>query len=183
MLLYQMDFNLKKNHFILKTSDILDSNTLVNFPVSNEKGSINSTRTSITWNAISIKDILQDMYVDYDLFNISLTFVGNPTGTTAYGASLNDKVIHFGMTGLDWVFTNYNCATRNTSRESMISAYTFIQGSANLSFVQNPTLTFRKCNTTDITINLYTVMGTLPDMNANTIYPQMSFNFVITPVV
>jgi hypothetical protein len=178
-----MEFDLKKNHFTLNTSDILDSNTLIDFPVTNYKGTINATRTSITWNSISIKDILQDMYDDYELFNISLTYVGHTSGTTAYGVNLNDKLIHFGITGLDWVFTNYNCSTRNTTRESICSAYTFIQGTSAINIIENPNLTFRKCNTTDIKINFYTVMETLPAMNANTIYPQMFFNFVITPVI
>jgi ABC-type amino acid transport system permease subunit len=86
------------------------------------------------------------------------------------------------MTGLDWVYTNYNCSTRNTSRESIISGFTFIPNTASVNIVQNPILTFRKCNTTDITINLYAIMGTLPAMNANTIFPQMSFYFMIIPI-
>jgi hypothetical protein len=179
-----MEFDLKKNHFVLKTTDILNSNTIGDFPVSNANGSINATRTSITWNAISIKDILKEMYDDYELFNITLTMVVfPPTATTAYGITVEDRTIHFGMTGLDWVFTNYNVTTRNTSTESILSSIIFFQAGAAINLAQNPNLTFRKCNTTDITIKLYTIDGILPDMNAATIYPQMSFYFTITPVI
>ena len=178
-----MDFDLKKDRFVLKTIDILNSNTIGDFPVANSKGSINSTRTSITWNAISIKDILQDMYYDYELFNITLTLYHHATGTTAYGVTAEDRTIHFGMSGLDWVFTNYNCSTMNTSRECTISSFNYIAGQSLINAFPNPTLTFRKNITADITINLYTILGTLPAMNAATIFPQMSFYFTITPVI
>lgn len=178
-----MELIIKKANFILKTSDILNSNTVANFPVSNSKGSINATRTSITWNGICIKNILDKLYDDYELFNITLIMVGYPIGPTAYGVTAEDNTIHFGITGLDWVYTNYNSITGNTSRESLFNAMTFVQGqSKNFESNHNPSYTFRKCITTDITINLYTIMGTLPAMNVATIFPQLTFEFVITPI-
>jgi hypothetical protein len=178
-----MEFNIKKANFILKTADILNSNVVADFPVSNYKGSINSTRTSITWNGVCIKNILDKLYDDYELFNISLIMVGYPIGPTGYGVTAEDRTIHFGITGLDWVYTNYNAITGNTSRESLCNAITFVEGQANnFDANHNPSYTFRKCITTDITINLYTIMGTLPNMNVATIFPQLTFDFVITPI-
>ena len=177
-----MEFNIKKANFILKTSDILNSNVVANFPVSNYKGSINSTRTSITWNGICIKNILNNLYDDYELFNMTL-IVGYAIGPTAYGVTAEDRTIHFGITGLDWVYTNYNAITGNTSRESLCGIITFVAGQArSLTECNNPSYTFRKCITADITINLYTIMGTLPNMNVATIFPQLTFEFVITPI-
>jgi len=177
-----MEFNIKKANFILKTSDILNSNVVADFPVSNYKGSINSTRTSITWNGICIKNILDNLYDDYELFNMTL-MVGYSIGPTAYGVTLEDKAIHFGIMGLDWVYTNYNAITGNTSRESLCAVMSFVQGQARSVERNNPSYTFRKCITTDITINLYTIMGTLPNMNVATIFPELTFEFVITPIL
>jgi hypothetical protein len=109
--------------------------------------------------------------------------VGFAIGPTAYGVTAEDRTIHFGITGLDWVYTNYNAITGNTSRESLCGGITFVAGQArSLAERNNPSYTFRKCITTDITINLYTIMGTLPAMNLATIFPQLTFEFVITPI-
>jgi len=179
-----MEFNLPKANFILKTSDISVSNVIGEFPLSNSKGSINSNRTSITWNGVSIKDILGELFNNYELFNLQLISVAYPIGTTLYGATVDDRNIHFGITGFDWVFTNYNTVTRNTSRETMVSCLNFQgQGISNSNTnSEQAVYTFRKSITTDITINLYIINNILPNMNVGTIWPQIVFNFIITPV-
>ena len=179
-----MEFILPKANFILKTSDISTSNVIGDYPLSNSKGSINATRTSITFNGVCIKNILGELYNNYELFNLQLVSVGYPIGTTLYGVTNDDLNIHFGITGFDWVFTNYNTATSNTSRETFVSGVKFAgQGTShNNPYYKQPVYTFRKCITTDITINLYTINGTLPNMNIGTIWPRLTFNFIITPV-
>lgn len=179
-----MEFILPKANFILKTSDISTSNIVNDYPLANSKGSINSTRTSITWNAVSIKNILGELFNNYELFNLQLVSVGYPIGTTLYGASNDDLNIHFGIIGFDWVFTNYNTLTTTTSRETIVSGTKFAgQGTShNNPYYKQPVYTFRKCITTDITINLYSVDNAPPDMNVGTIWPQLTFNFIITPV-
>lgn len=181
-----MEFIIPRANFILKTSDISASNIINDYPLSNAKGSVNSTRTSITWNAVCIKNILGELYENFELFNLQLVSVGYGVGTTLYGATDDDRNIHYGITGFDWVFTNYNTVTANTSREAFVSGTKFAgQGVAhNNPYYEQPLYTFRKCITTDITINLYAVNSPQAPvvMNIGTIYPQLTFNFIVTPV-
>ena len=114
-----------------------------------------------------------------------MILTGYTIGTTLYGATADDLNIHYGITGLDWVYTNYNTSTGNTSRECLVHSCLYLGQNISepgLITTNPPTYTFRKCVTTDITINLYTVMGTLPVMNIGTIFPQLNFNFIITPI-
>jgi len=180
-----MEFNTVKVSFKLNSKSISASNVIGDYPVSNVVGSINQYRTSWRWNAINVKNLLGDLYDEYDLFNIQMECAGYEIGTTLYGATPDDLCVRFGMSGLDWVYSNYNIATNNMTSETIIQSA--IYGGQAIADVGNlvnmPCCTFRKCITTDITINLYTVMGVAPAMNIGTIFPQISFSFVITPVI
>lgn len=180
-----MEFNTAKVSFKLNTKNISASNVVGDYPVSNVVGSISQFRTSIKWNAINIKNLLGELYNEYELYNIQMECAGYEIGTTLYGATADDVSVRFGMTGLDWVYSNYNIETGNMSNETIIQSSIYGgQAIADVGNLDNmPCCTFRKCITTDIGINLYTVMGTAPTMNIGTIFPQLSFSFVITPVL
>lgn len=180
-----MEINVPMVNFMLRESDISASNTVGDYPLSNAKGSINQFRTSITWNAVCIKNILGSLYDNYDVFNLELCTVSNPIPTTLFGVTDDDRSITFIMSGLDWVFNSYNTFTLNTTNQAIISNAHFTSQTAPLSIGNYRRLvtTFRKCITTNITIDLYNVNDDVPDMNVGTIWPQLTFFFKISPVV
>lgn len=179
-----MEFDTPHISFILRESDISASNVVGDYPLANEKGSINQYRTSITWNAVNMKNILGSLYDKYDLFNLEVRYSSNPIPTTAFGVTDDDRCIVFKMAGLDWVFNTYDTASGNTTSEAIISSQRFSNQTTTLNFIgtRKITSTFRKSITANITINLYNVEGVPPNMNVNTIWPQLIFAFNITPV-
>lgn len=179
-----MEFDTPKVSFILRESDISASNVVGDYPLSNEKGSVNQYRTSITWNAVNIKNILGNLYDKYELFNLEVKYISNPIPTTLFGVTDNDRCVLFKMAGLDWVFNTYDTASGNTTSQAIISSQRFSNQNNTLNFIgtRKITSTFRKSITANITINLYNVFGVPPNMNVNTIWPQLIFAFNITPV-
>lgn len=178
-----MEFNTTKVMMQLNTNDISTSDTIGDYPLSNTIGSVSQYRTSIVWYAVNIKNLLGDLYDKYELFNIQLLCAGYTSGTTAYGATADDLSIRFAMSGLNWVYCNYDVSTGNTVNKSIVGATIYSGfGVADVGNLTNLTCnTFRKCITANICIDLNTVLGAYPNMNANTIFPQQSFTFVITP--
>lgn len=180
-----MQIDIPTVNFMLRESDISASNTVGDYPLSNAKGSINQYRTSITWNAVCIKNILGSLYDKYEMFNLEVMMSSYPTPTTLFGVSDDDRAITFIMSGLDWVFNSYNTFTLNTTNEAIISNFRFSSQTAPVSFgnYRRLTTTFRKCITTNLTIDLYNVNDVVPNMNVGTIFPQLTFFFKISPVV
>lgn len=179
-----MEFNLPKVNFVLKTRDIFNSNTIADYPVSNSKGSINQYRTSMTWNAISMKNMLGELYNQYELFNIELIGFSAAQILSNFGVTDNDRNVIFKMSGLDWVYNTYNTSTFNTTNQAVVGCHRFASQTNvfNASNTRRMTSTFRKNQIVDITITLNTILGTLPNMNVNTVFPNMNFGFIITPV-
>lgn len=180
-----MELYVPRSLFTLKTCDISTSNVVNDYPLFNIRGSISQYRTSLTWNSINIQNIIgRDMYALYDTFNIEMVSAEYAVGTTVYGMTADDLCIQFGMSGLDWVGSNYSIVTLNKSAEAIVGATQYGgQAVADVNtFLYRPVCTFRKCITTNISISLYTVLGIPPNMNVGSIYPQMSFAFIVTPV-
>jgi len=181
-----MEIDIPTVNFILRESDISASNTVGDYPLSNAKGSIDQFRTSITWNAVCIKNILGTLYDKYELFDLEVMNIQYPIPTTLFGVTDDDRCIHFIMSGLNWVFNSYNTFTFNTTSDAIITNARFTTQTAPFSTDSNYRrlrTTFRKCITTDINIDLYNVNDDPPNMNAGTIFPQLTFFFKITPVV
>jgi hypothetical protein len=182
-----METNKHKSIFMLRMRDISTSNVVGDYPLSNIAGTISQYRTSITWNAVNIQNIIgRDLYAKYDIFNIQMSAAGYSIGTTVYGTTADDRCVNFAMSGLDWQGSNYNVVTLNKTNESIMNCA--IYGGQATSNVGNmsqilPNISFRKCITTNITINLYTVLGVPPNTNIGTMFPQMSFTFIITPLL
>lgn len=179
-----MEFDTPKVNFILRESDISTSNIVGDYPLANSVGSVNQYRTSITWNAVNIKNILGSLYDNYELFNLEIRSISNPIPTTLFGVTDNDRAITFKMSGLDWVFNTYDTSSGNTTNQAIIGNQRFSNQTTTLNTVgiRRMTTTFRKCITANITINLYNINNAPPDMNAGTIWPQLIFAFKITPV-
>jgi hypothetical protein len=179
-----MEFNLPKVNFILETRDISTSNVIANYPVSNTKGSVNQSRTSMTWNAINMRNILGNLYDKYELFNIELVGFSAYQVLSNFGVTDNDRNVIFKMSGLDWVYNTYDTNTFNTTNQAIVGCQRFATQTNvfNASNTRRMTSTFRKNQIVNITITLNTIMGTLPNMNPNTVFPSMNFGFIITPV-
>lgn len=180
-----MDFDVPKVKLILQTKDISTSDDYLNYPISNTKGYINQYRTHIKWNAVNLRNVLGSLWDEYELFSIQFSNLGwsNNLATT-YGVSADDLNISYGIAGLDWVYANYSTSKGNCVSETIMNGNIF-NGTANscgMKPYEGMTAIFRKQSTADISIKLYTVNGTLPNMNANTIWPQMIFDFTITPI-
>lgn len=179
-----MEFNVPKVQLLLKTSDISTSNVVGDYPLSNSKGSVSQYRTSIVWNAVQLKNILGTLYDEYELFSIGFSNYGWATGTTLYGASANDRAITYGITGFDWVFANYSSGSGNCTNQTFLDGLDFPaqpSGSRVVPYL-GATAIFRKQPTVDIGINLNCITGGPPAMNIGTIWPQMIFDFTITPI-
>ena len=179
-----MEFNTPKVNFTLKTSDISTSDVVGDYPLSNSIGSINQYRTSITWNAVNIKNILGSLYDQHELFNLEIRSVGSPIPPTLFGITDNDRMLTIKMAGLDWVFNTYDTIYGHQTSEAIIGNRRFNSQTAPNNIIINQRLitTFRKCITANITINLYNIFDIPPEMNAGTIFPQQIFVFKITPV-
>jgi len=180
-----MDFQTPKITFSLRANDISTSNVVADYPLTNIKGSISEYRTTITWNAINFKNLLGELYNHYDLFNIQLINTGWSLPAAAFGVTTNDRGINVVMSGLDWAYNNYNTITGNMTNECIIgNAFINPVNAANVGFYPGQQVaTFRKCITADITISVETVLGGVPDLAAGTMYPQLSYMFIVTPVV
>ena len=179
-----MEFQTPKVTFTLKALDISASNLVADYPLTNIKGSISEFRTTITWNAINIKNLLGELYNHYDLFNIQLVNTGWAL-SPAYGVTANDRGVNVVMSGLDWTYNNYNTLTGNMTNECIVGVQFLNPPMAANVGVYNGLLqnaTFRKCITADITIAVETVLGGVPNLAAGSMYPQLSYSFIVTPV-
>lgn len=180
-----MEFNTAKVSLTLNTIDILASNVVINYPVNNSIGYVSQYRTSAQWYAVNIKNLLGDLYDKYELFNIQLECAGYARGP-AYGTTVDDLCVRITLDGLDWVYSNYNATSNTMTSKSIVGSCIYATagvGTADVGNLQNLVCnTFRKCITANLGIDLYTVMGTSPNMDVDTIFPHLSFKFIITPV-
>ena len=178
-----MQYITPRASFSLKANDISLSDTFADYPVTNNVGTINSTRTIMTWYSINFEDILGDLYKDYDLFNLRVRYISY-TVQAVYGATINDRSIVFNMDGLNLYNSSYDVSKRcNVSSTIIASATIFQTASVNLSFDDSFITTIRKQKIADLTISLLNANSVPPVMNANTQFPRISFYFDLTPII
>jgi len=151
----------------------------------NSFGTMNALGTEFLFTNISIKNILGELYDQYDTFNISLNSVTVANSALTYGAGA-PQLIMFYMGGIPFKTSNtYSNLTRTSQTQSMVGSVQLPAFTANLgvmSYFDNTFVnTFNKFEDyTDITFSLRTPSGTL-QVPANA-YPQMVFNFTIVGV-
>jgi hypothetical protein len=178
-----MQYVIEKASFSLKTNDITISDTFANYPISNVVGSVNATRTITTWNSVNFENILGDLYNRYELFNLRVRMVSYGQ-TVAYGVTADDRTITFQMDGLNWVGSNYNVASLNSSSVATLANATFTQNvSAIIPLEESFILTFQKQKTANITISMLNANFVVPALNAATQMPRVAFWFDVIPVV
>lgn len=178
-----MQYITPKASFSLKANDISLSDTFVDYPITNNVGTINSTRTTITWYSVNFEDILGDLYKDYDLFNLRVRYISY-TLTAAYGVTANDRSIVFKMDGLNWYNSTYDISRRCNTGSTFISSLTYTAAASNIVNLEDTFIsTIRKQKLADITITFLNANLDPPAMNVLTQFPRTSFYFDLTPVI
>jgi hypothetical protein len=145
-------------------------------------GTINATRTQATWYTINLENMLGEMYNKYDMFNLRLNCVSYQQ-QAAYGVAPFDRLIQFSVSGLPWENNNYNTIRKMLQNNSILGILNFQENVADAFVFDNSFVaTFRKQKTVDITIQLQTLDGNLPALDAGEIFPRISWFFDVIPV-
>ena len=148
-------------------------------------GTMTTLATEMTFSSISMKNILGELYDQYDTFNISLNSVTIPQSATTYGVGNNTNIMLF-MSGPAFKTSNtYSNLTRTSQNAALVGNFQLPTWVANSSstiyFGQSFVNTFGKFEDyIDITLSLRTPTGTLQaPTNA---YPLIVYNFTIVGV-
>lgn len=174
--------SIPKAGFALKYNDISVSDVVGNYPVTNSVGTINATRTQATWYTINLENMLGEMYNKYDMFNLRLNCVSYQQ-QVAFGVAPFDRLIQFSVSGLPWENNNYNTIRKMLQNNSILGILNFQENVADAFVFDNSFVaTFRKQKTVDITIQLQTLDGNLPALDAGEIFPRISWVFDVIPV-
>ena len=146
--------------------------------------SINSMRSSITWNNINLRNLLGDMYDKYDRFNLSLNCISTAYTAFALSATNNSQVL-IRLTGLPWVNCNYNITSNAINVNNIyniIGTFKFSSSTPQEPLTQyfyESIATFSKnSDIISITIDYLRLVDLLTPDTTNT-YPQMTFIFDI----
>jgi hypothetical protein len=174
--------SIPKASFSLKSNDISTSDVFGDYPVTNNVGTINAARTEITWYSVNFENILNGLYDKYDMFNLRLNSVSY-TNQAAFGVAAFDRLTYFQVNDLPWENNSYSTTRKCNTNSTVLGAVNFAQGAANtIAFDNSFIATFRKQKTANITIQLLTLDGNPPALNAATQFPRISFYFDIIPV-
>jgi len=167
--------------FSLKFNDISTSDVFANYPVTNNVGTINATRTVATWYSINLENILGDLYNKYETFNLRLNSVSYQQ-TAAFGVNPYDRLIYFSVEGPVWANNNYSITRKTNIAGAVCGLINFVQNVAAAEVYDNSFIcTFRKQKVLDIKICLLTLDGTAPTLAAATQFPRTSFFFDVLP--
>jgi hypothetical protein len=161
--------------------------------VSNAYGSTDAFKLNTTWTNIDMRDVLGDMYDEYDEFNLVLTNMTsashlNWSNTLAnFGsASANDEINYIEITGLDFKNQGYDQMTKRNAAKATIHGLYFPNDSPSIplffNFSDYP-MTFRKSYaspSTNINITFKTIIGGVPITDYD---HRCIFNFSIYPVL
>ena len=146
--------------------------------------SINSMRSSITWNNINLRNLLGDMYDKYDKFNLCLNCISTAYTAFALSATNNSQVL-IRLSGLPWVGCNYNITSSGMNVNNIyniIGTFKFSSSTPQepITFIYNNNIaTFSKnSDITSITIDYLRVYDLLAPDSTNS-FPQVSFIFDI----
>jgi len=167
-----------KASFSLKYNDISTSDVVA--AVTNNVGTINAARTDATWYSVSFRDILGDMWDKYEVFNLRLNSMSYQQ-TAAFGVAEFDRLVYFAMSGPAWENNNYSIGRKTNIASSIIGMIDLQENLATAVIFDNTFITtFRKQSACDIRIQLLTLDGQPPTLNAATNFPRISWFFDIT---
>jgi len=145
-------------------------------------GTMNALATEMTFSNISMKNILGNLYDQYETFNISLNSVTIPQSAATYGVGNNTNIMLF-MDGPAFKSSNtYSNLTRTSQTLAMVANFQLPVWAANSSstiyFGPSFVNTFSKYEEyIDISLSLKSPTG-VSQTPTNT-YPLMVYNFTI----
>jgi hypothetical protein len=111
---------------VLKSCDITnDPNFNFNYTdYSGERGSINKSLSSITWNNINLRQVLGDMYDEYEEFNLVLKQVAsNQSNSRFEGNPFNSRGVYIRLYGLPFLNCTYDVVTRTNRPSTILGAF------------------------------------------------------------
>ena len=121
--------------------------------VSNTYGFTDAFKTNCTWTNINMRDVLGDMYDEYDEFNlvlsnmISMSHVNWSVVLANFGDTANDETNYIEITGLDFQNQGYDQKTKTNTAKGVINGVYFSTNAPPIpllfNFSDNP-MTFRK---------------------------------------
>lgn len=177
-----MQYITPKTSFALKLNDISLSDTVGDYPLSNNVGSVNNIRTNMTWNAIDFQEILgSEIYNKYELFNLRLRFIQYNT-QAGFGNNGTERSIYFQMSGLNFYNSNYDTNRRCNVGTTIIGTTLFLQTASYVVFDDASIITIRKQRSANINISYLSLNNLPPATPAGTMFPRISFYFDITPI-
>jgi hypothetical protein len=142
-----------------------------------------TSNTVLQFNNISFRQLLGNgMYDKYDLFNISVIQIATDICNVALGYDTNDLLVSLSMSGLDFQNQTYNSKTGNFTNNANIGVVKLTRSDALIqNFYSNNTMTFRKKDFCNITINLKKFDDSV--LNANGVnYPNITILFNIVGI-
>lgn len=177
--------NTEVANFVLNCIDINASNTITDYPFTNEVGSINDIRTDITWYNINLRNIIgETLYNKYELFNIKLSAVAYPQLATSFGLFPNDRYVSFYVSGFNWINNTYNTIEQTSNAEAFLgNSILLVNAPDSQTFNNSYLATFSKTEMVNIRIRYFNVLQ-IPTRPASpaTLFPRMIFLFTIIPI-
>ena len=171
-----------KASFSLKYNDISTSDVVGNYPVTNNVGQINATRTEATWYSINLENIVgPELYEKYELFNLRLNTVSYQQ-QASFGVAPFDRLVYFAFSGPNWENNSYSISRKTNIASAILGVENLQENTAIASVYDNTfVVTLRKQKTFDIKVQLLTLDGNAPTLNAGTLFPRISFFMDLIP--
>lgn len=133
---------------------------------------VNDDFSKYNFNNISLRNLLGDMYDQYDLFNLSLKSITSGKGFgvitgNEFGLSLDDLSVSIYMSGLPFINQTYNINTDNgmysNTTEVLLSNFIFKrEDSSSLNYLNDNYITFSK---NQQMVNLYIRYEKISDLS------------------
>jgi hypothetical protein len=143
----------------------------------------NTDKTLLTWKNINLRNLLGDMYEQFDYFNISLKAI-SMTSATGIGSNADSFSINIRMSGLPWVNNSYTVKSGFNYQYCVIGTFRLISSAVVSRLYDNNIFTFGKdSGTCNITIDfLKNSSNNAPDGVYSAGFPNFLFMFDITGV-
>ncbi len=141
----------------LSMNDISIDDTGGSYPLTNSIGYMSQYRDQIVFKNINMKFLLQEMYDQYEYFNIALVCI--MSDGSAFGTATIDRMVRFEMSGLPWVNNTYNVSTMNNEGSAVMGFAKVSTSDTLLNYSYANMASFRKCENVDITINVKRYTG------------------------
>lgn len=170
----------RSTRLVLRTSDLTANSTTA-------IGQCDQYRQNFTWFNINLRNLLGDLYEQYDYFNISLVSMSSSAASATLQGNIDDKTVYVEMSGLPFVNQTYDQPSQNNHTSATLTIYqiptTAIASTQQYNNSQINVLTFGKsqdlCN---INIALLRVLDNKKPTTLTIANPQFAFIFIITGV-